>query len=606
MAPRGAPAPRNVDWSERGSAAVDAGNLEAAKACFLKAVKTDIRNARPRFHLAIVLEGLGETDAAAAALTEALRLDQSMTDAARRLASLAARYAVSGNAALNVIGLRNALQHDRVDREIIAETAIRHLAGREPLERALATGLSQGWMAAARSLCLKSTAQVLKDDLLLDVLRTSVFRHPDAERLLTALRRVLLLEVPPERFADGALVGFAVALMQQCWANEYVWAESDEETSAVGELVIAVPRLLDGDVEEGRKLLLASLYRPLTKTLGAVSTAESGKINPPALRQAVVQRLAEQADERARAARVPSLGAVTDATSRRVAQQYEANPYPRWASVPLPRDGAARRALGRLVASEQLGFMDRPFEALVAGCGTGQSAIRAALTYGPNARVVGLDLSAASLGYAARMAEHFGARNLEFVHGDILQLASAPQFHSRFRIIECTGVLHHMADPFAGWRVLTGCLAPGGLMLVGLYSATSRRNLAALRADPAYPGAGCTDAAVRRFRQELLERPAGSPGSELAASRDFTTASNFRDLVLHVSERPVTLTEIGQFLGESGLAFKGFQLEPDAFGLFLERFPGETWPGTLEHWAQFEDAQPHLFDGMYLLWCVKA
>ena len=607
MASRRAPVPRNMSWSERGSAAVDAGDLQAAKGYFLKAAKTDIRNARHRFHLALVLEGLGEIDATAAALTEALRLDQTMADAARRLASLVSHYALSDNAALNAIGLRAALQHDTVDREIIAEAAIRYLASHEPLKRALATGLSEGWPAAARSLCLRNTAQVLKDELLLEVLRISVFRHPDTERLLTALRRVLLIETPPERFADRALVGFVIALMQQCWANEHVWAVSAEEASIIGEHTIAIPRLIDGDLEEGRKLLLASLYRPLPEILGAVSPANDvGKINPPKLREAVACRLAEQADERERAGSIPSLGPARDETSRKVARQYETNPYPRWTSVALPRDGGMRRALARFVEAEQLSFMDRPFEVLIAGCGTGQSAIRAALTYGPNARVLGLDLSAASLGYASRMAEHFGASNLEFVRGDIQQLEAAPLFLSRFGIIECTGVLHHMADPFAGWRVLAKCLAPGGLMLVGLYSATSRRNLVALRGDPAYPGAGCDAAALRIFRQELLERPDLSPGGELKVSRDFYTTSNFRDLVLHVSERPVTLAEIEQFLREKKLAFKGFQLDLETFGLFQERFPWEVWPGRLERWAEFEEEHPRVFDGMYLLWCVKA
>ena len=50
-----------------------------------------------------------------------------------------------------------------------------------------------------------------------------------------------------------------------------------------------------------------------------------------------------------------------------------------------------------------------------------------------------------------------------------------------------------MADPLQGWSALTERLRPDGLMFLGLYSAVSRRNLAALRSDPDYPGPGCTD-----------------------------------------------------------------------------------------------------------------
>jgi hypothetical protein len=89
-------------------------------------------------------------------------------------------------------------------------------------------------------------------------------------------------------------------------------------------------------------------------------------------------------------------------------------------------------------------------------------------------------------------------------------------------------------------------------------------------------------------------------------SRDFYAASNFRDLALHVRERPVTLAEIGQFLHDNGLAFRGFQLAPGTFDRFRERFPDATWPGSLERWAEFEAANPHTFNGMYNFWCKRS
>jgi hypothetical protein len=33
-------------------------------------------------------------------------------------------------------------------------------------------------------------------------------------------------------------------------------------------------------------------------------------------------------------------------------------------------------------------------------------------------------------------------------------------------------VLHHLAEPTAGWRVLVSLLRPGGRMCIGLYSKT--------------------------------------------------------------------------------------------------------------------------------------
>jgi hypothetical protein len=168
--------------------------------------------------------------------------------------------------------------------------------------------------------------------------------------------------------------------------------------------------------------------------------------------------------------------------------------------------------------------------------------------------------------------------------GGIEEISKLPPYVSRFRMIECGGVLHHMGDPLQGWRSLVEYLTPGGIMRVGLYSAITRSNLTALRNDPAYPGAGCSDAQLRAYRHLLLTRPTSEPGSELKVSPDFYTTSGFRDLVLHVSEKCLTIAEIAAHLEELKLVFRGFQ--PALFFDLLRRnYPHELWPGSLAHWA---------------------
>jgi SAM-dependent methyltransferase len=595
---------RAATWSERGSAAVDAGDLATAKACFLEAVKAEGRKASHRLHLAIVLEGLGEPAAAAQRLTEALRLDAKSFDAARRLASLLGRYALDADVPLDPIGLSAALRHDRIDTDVVAYAVLRHLAARGPLGDALADGRSRGWLEAARTLCLARTAPLLADTLFLDAVRSAINIQLEIELLLTALRRVLLLEVPAQRFEDRALDGFALALMQQCWANEYVWGVSAEEAERLAARPVDPAKLLAGDIEAGRSLLMQSMYRPFAETLGPAITAKAAAgIRPKALREAVATRLAAEEDERARAARLPRIGTIADATSRAVAQQYEAHPYPRWVSAGAQRESDFRRSLRGYFPPERLAFLDAPFEVLIAGCGTGKQVVQAGLEYGPNARLTAIDLSAASLGYASRMAGHFGLANIEFVQGDLQHLDNlTPQFSSRFQVIECVGVLHHMADPLQGWRTLLQGLAPGGLMRIGLYSTTARRNLTELRSDSAYPGPGCDDDALRAFRQVLLAREL-ERRSLLSAIADFYTVSQFRDLLLHVSEQGLTIAEIERFLDSNGLKFRGFQLRADAHRRYRSRFPDDASPGSLANWAELEAANPYLFLGMYMFWC---
>jgi len=601
-----APRRRSPDWSERGSAAVDLGDLDAARLYFAQAVRAERGNAGHRYHLAVVEEGLGDFAAAAVCLTEALHLDPQMRDAARRLALLAGRCEIPGEAPLSAAGLVAALAHDTVDRELIAELAMRHLAAAGPLSDALAKGRSEGWLPAARGLCRDRTAPLLRDDLFLAVLATGTFRIPEIERLLTALRRILALEVPPQRLEERALFDFTLALARQCQINEHVWAATAEEATRAEALRHATAALSDGDAAAGRQVLLAALYLPFAALLGPeIGPQQAHRIRPRALREAVLQHLAEAAEERELAARMPRLGAIAEPTAQKVAAQYEANPYPRWTSVGLLAPEDMRRGLRRYFAEAEVALLDRPLEVLIAGCGTGQQAVQAALAYGPEARVLAIDLSAASLAYAARMASRFGAGNIAFAQADLQTLHEAgDEFAGRFDVIECTGVLHHLARPLSAWRALLQCLAKDGRMFLGLYSAIARRSLTALRGDPAYPGPGCSDDALRAFRQVLLDRPTEVTGSDLKLSRDFYTASNFRDLALHVSEHPVALPEIARFLAENNLAFRGFQLERGVFRRFQERFPGEAWPGSLHAWAEYERDNPHTFNGMYNFWCA--
>src|SRR5215813_2844247 len=238
-------------WSERGSAAVNAGNLELAKQCFSRAVKDECSSARHRFHLAVVLEGLGELAAAARELTQALRLDPKREEAARRLAALFRRsdFGASDHVQLNTVGLRHGLYHVRVDQKAIANVAVRVLVTGGHLRQAFATARSLGWLEAARRLCLTRSSAILKDELLLDVLRTSTLSSPELESLLTAIRRVLLLELAPARFADHALVGFAVAMLQQCWINQFAWGVSEEESQWLAHEEVPLDRLAKDDLE---------------------------------------------------------------------------------------------------------------------------------------------------------------------------------------------------------------------------------------------------------------------------------------------------------------------------------------------------------------------
>jgi Flp pilus assembly protein TadD/SAM-dependent methyltransferase len=378
------------------------------------------------------------------------------------------------------------------------------------------------------------------------------------EREMTALRRELLASPSLE---------MCCALAQQCFLNEYVWPETEEEAVLVSRLEASARTPLE--------LATLGMYRSL-----------SGKEKPRDGGEPFQRLWRRQAEEPAaeRALRVPALGSVADEISRAVQAQYEANPYPRWQRAPVP--GAF--PLGRMLRSifphadpAKLVAPDAP-QILIAGCGTGwQVAVSAQLQ--AHGQVLAVDISRASLAYAMRRCAELGLANIRFAQADILQLEALAE---RFDLIECTGVLHHMREPMAGWRVLLSLAKPGGFMKLGLYSELARRHIVAARAEVA-------GLDVRAARQRIFALPADALARKVTTLRDFYSASGARDLVLHVQEHRFTIPQLARMLTELGVEFLGFEL------------PGKKLAMSLEQWDAYETANPDTFASMYQFWIRK-
>lgn len=579
------------------------GDWEAAQRAFADAIDSDRRNPDLYFNLSLVEEERGEINAAAVALTGALSLKPTYVKAARRLSRLLARYQLSAVGELSPNGLKAALLTRDIAHQPIVDIAIRQQFETLPALKVAAAAVAERAVPereAAAALITGRTCEDLCNDLLLLALKSGLVRQPVVERVLTGVRASLLLDCDAVRFDDRRVGGIMLALMVQGWNNDYAWAETAEETAALAALPVDMAALSNGDREASRRLLLHALYRPVHEICGGrLTVAAARSLKPRSLRDAMEPRVASDERQRLAGEGLPRLKPLQDAVSIRVARQYEASPYPRWHSLHVSQPGVLRQAMSRHFSGGALAFMDEPYDVLVAGTGTGQQALQAATAYGPQATLTGLDLSIASLGYAQTKAQDYAIANVRFVQGDILDVAALGR---SFDIIECVGVLHHMADPWAGWRALLGQLKPHGVMYIGLYSAVSRANLKALRAEPGYPGPGCSDTAARAFRRQLLDRADDAPGGGLKRSRDFFALHAFRDLALHESEQHMTTAEIEAFLAANGLEFRGFTLDPQVQAEFEAAQPGRGFPGRLADWAAYEAANPSTFDAMYRFW----
>ncbi|MBC8131933.1 MAG: class I SAM-dependent methyltransferase, partial [Deltaproteobacteria bacterium] len=117
---------------------------------------------------------------------------------------------------------------------------------------------------------------------------------------------------------------------------------------------------------------------------------------------------------------------------------------------------------------------------LDAGCGTGQVAVQIARDY-PHVRVVGIDISSASLEVARQRARAAGitdGERLSFRQASIEELAPDEQ---PFDYVISWGVLHHLSDPVAGARQLTRLLAPTGGIGMMVYAPHGRHGVYVLQ-----------------------------------------------------------------------------------------------------------------------------
>jgi 2-polyprenyl-3-methyl-5-hydroxy-6-metoxy-1,4-benzoquinol methylase len=299
---------------------------------------------------------------------------------------------------------------------------------------------------------------------------------------------------------------------------------------------------------------------------------------------------------------IPILEDITDNISSEVRAQYEESPYPRWVNFGLPlKPFSITEVVDRLylrLRSSKIAEVEEP-EILIAGCGTGQHSIGTAAQFN-SSNVLAIDLSLSSLAYAKRKTEELSVGNIEYMQADILHLS---QLNRQFDIIESAGVLHHMDNPMAGWKVLTDCLKPGGLMKIGLYSELARQDVVKIKEEIKQQDIEPSDAEMRSFRDVII----GSHKDHhklVTNSPDFYSLSTLKDLLFHVQEHRFTIPQVKDCLNKLGLTFCGFE-SPKTIANFKQTNKDKSDPYDLDKWQSYEEANPRAFVGMYQFWCQK-
>lgn len=436
-------------------------------------------------------------------------------------------------------------------------------------------------------------------------LRDSLITDPALEKLLTGLRRQLLEARDSGRDFSLDDARLARAFAHQGVLNEYLWPITGDEEQRLDALMASIEAVVEAGGEvDAVALHLLGAYRPLSSVgqLRRWAASRRGLADPELARDLDILIL-DRVREEAIAATIADLTPIDDTISTAVRAQYEDNPYPRWNSLARHEaiDPAAQVLAEIAPNAPMLARLPEILRVLIAGCGTGRQAVQAAMTY-RGADILAIDLSRPSLAHAKRKSAELGFGAIRFARADILGLSAISE---RFEIIECSGVLHHMANPEAGLKALLTILAPTGLMKIALYSAAARANVTRLREWIAERGFAATLEDIRAFRAGL---PAsGHPDAEATCrSIDYNATSAIRDLLFHAQEHQFTVPRIKTLLGDNGLEFLGFLfLDPGVKERYLDRFPGDPACTDLANWAAYEADNPLTFVSMYQFWCRR-
>ena len=458
--------------------------------------------------------------------------------------------------------------------------------------------LLESYMANQLERSLEETIISLsKVPLLLKMMQVCPLSDLEIESLFTWLRSEILNNISQLSHSDENLT-FLSTLALQCYTNEYIYSQLDEETHALKKLESDVLNILD-DGKQPPALAVACLA--CYKALHDYSWHHLLHITDD-LEELAKRQIFEFQQENILRTEMPVLCEIKDGVSSKVREQYEEYPYPRWVQLQIPM---VARPIYEIAKYSNLKIVDHKiFESmepqiLIAGCGTGYHSIQTATRF-KDCNVLAIDLSLSSLAYAKRKTEELGIKNIQYMQADILDIAKLGR---QFDIVESFGVLHHMKNPMAGWKVLNGCLRLSGLMMVSLYTELSRQHIVKMRQEVQQENIKADHDGMRYFRRKIIESEK-EHHRRILSSPDFFSLGPLRDLIFNIQEHRFTMLQIKKCLASLSLEFCGFEAN-EIVNRFKTTNLGSGDPYDLVKWHSFEIENPYTFARTDGFWCQK-
>ena len=568
------------------------GNLIKAKNCFEKIILLDDQNLEAIFNLSIIFYKLNDFLNSLTCFNKLIQINPNLKNLRYNLVNIMRSKKTLDLKKSNPELLNNLFliifRNNDVDHSAISNNALLFLYEENDLKK---------YIDNKNIISETFIQKLIKKELFQLILQKTVITQNFLEKILTDIRKEIFLKDEKHKFENQ---NFLISIAEQCWLNEYVWFVNNEERDKI--------KFLKNKVENSSKIdeqdvALLGCYISLNSSQKIRNKLMYYVSDNLLFNDLIKLQIKEPKIELDFKKKINSLGNISNKVSKKVRDQYEENPYPRWRYC---------NQLSSIDFNTDLNFQIRPnkfhlekkennLEILLAGCGTGKHLF--SIRKYNKSNVLAVDLSLSSLAYAKRKVSEFDYKNVDFLHSDILNL---DKLNKKFDVIESVGTLHHMDNPIDGLKVLVKLLKPNGILRLGLYSEIARQDVVKLRKiiDRKKFNNNIDD--LRYFRQFIISENKSSNLYKSIFNKDFYTTSNVRDFLFHTKEHRYTIPKIVKILKKFNLKFLGFVFANDIIKKeYSKMFPDDKNNTNLENWNQFELKFPDTFISMYQFWVKK-
>jgi len=442
--------------------------------------------------------------------------------------------------------------------------------------------------------------KLLNEELFHLILQNSLITNWFLEQLICKIRKEILFILNPTNKTVKGYFKFIISLAEQCWLNEYIYFETEQEINLINDLKEKIEK--DTEINE-LDIAVLGTYIPLSNSKIIQQKLLNYKSKNILFSDLINLQIKDNLKEIELMKSIASIETINDPTSKKVREQYEENPYPRWRYTERPSNINFSNVINDSIKPNSLDCknkFDTP-NVLIAGCGTGNHSIMTS-KYN-NSSILAIDLSLSSLAYAKRKTEELGLKNIEYLQADILQLK---KLNKKFDIIESVGTLHHMKDPISGLKVLLEILQPHGVIKLGLYSETARQDIVNIREFIKNKNYKNTNQDIKACRKIILSDNKKLLSTSYLQATDFYSISGVRDLLFHTQEHRFSIPDISMILKNLNLEFLGFtSLLLPIKKKYSDFFFEDKKNISLDNWHQYELENPDTFINMYQFWLKK-